>query len=1387
MQRLIRRIKAGVSVLLVAATLFWNAVQPNRAMALTDEATTLMQQEATATQQTAAGPDRQFEKRLQHLKESVRGEVENRKADRPGKEPVAVAAEVAATRADLAALDQAVRDLLNANYRILQEKGAPQAAFDRHQSFLAEYEVQLQGLQQALAAAESAPESLPTLEELLDKLRSATPSDRQQPLGADLPFRPAPADPMALPEGDPITPAYASGVSMLGATAAALASAPADLGETAETRQTPAIKELAASLGNDPVAMFEYVRNTIVFTPYGGSRKGAGETLAELSGNAWDQASLLIALLRSAGYPARYVTGTVEVPAAAVTAWTGTQSVRGALELLNSSGVAATGITGGGDFDAVRMEHVWVEALVPLDDYRGVQARPGEYAWQPFDPSYKAVKPVPGLDIPALDGLDPAALIDQARAGAHPMDGFGSITNIDEAQLQAQIDTAYQQVLDYLTAQGYDLEHPQGVISHKAIDAVAFGIAPLTLPYRTAAVLGEYSALPARVQEKVAFGLSGASFFGFGGVASKVWEATTAELAGKRITLSWRPATADDAAIIAAYGGIFKTPPYLVRVTPELKLDGQVMATGPSLGLGQQQTFTMWFTAPATGTVPVENAVVAGSYFDVALDLGAGSQANVDERAARLTEVQTTLTEQNVWSDEALGEVLHLLGQAYFAQVGATRAVLANAKGIVEARHTSAGLVAADLSVGYLFFAPVSVALGGMHIDVDHDLISAVANSGDRNDVRGYMIASGAVGSAFEHLIFEQMTHTPSVSAMKVLALAQQRGVPVYSINAANVDDALSIIHLSEAVESDIRSAALSAKIIFAPEREIEFFKWKGAGYVIMDPDTGAAGYMISGGFAGGSVSLPMLLATIIAIVGLILMLIPFLNAIIGLGLFLAGLSAGVASVATVIGAIINAAIIAATLWYAYDLFSNGYDYWVGGDEAAGRTLVGLALGTLFGLAAGALAGKAIGALANKYPWVGEMLGKAFAWLDAATYGEASRLITRGLTREIVLMAAETSGPEGIRILGQLGDEGFITFDEMADLISRGIAAQDLNTILRAGIRNFAEAGIASAQDARVIANLLKEGFLADDVLYLANRGINASNLGDHGIFSTAEAQSALNLLRNGAAAQDLRALGGAGVKVSQYAQHGIQSLDDLAGAARLVRDFGYDSRTFQRAVRLVDNSTIEALEATQRAYPAVNLKVVLGQLDGVSNKFTAEVGAAKSSGKLWTSDMLQRATTTVRDHLSQEELAAVLEMKSYNRTKGTIGEIHNLHYSQDSVGLRTEWPGPVIPAADGNNAQLDLVAFPADDSGVVIWEARNYSDGSLEFLRNYDSTSFTTKMTQDLRRFEAARTYYQNQGYTDIYPTYFFADDWDPIVGQNITRWFGEQGWSINIIHPGS
>ncbi len=204
----------------------------------------------------------------------------------------------------------------------------------------------------------------------------------------------------------------------------------ADLAETVEVQLTPEIRAKALELGNNPVKIYEWVRNNIEFVPTWGSIQGAQMTMLTKQGNAFDTASLLIALLRAAGIHAHYVTGTIELPIDKVMNWAGGFSdPLAALDFMNSGGVAATGLTEGNTITTARLEHVWVEALINYNPSRGAKHVNGKGdTWIKLDPSYKQYNYTNGIDIKSAVPFDAQAFLTQIQSTATINETQGYVT-----------------------------------------------------------------------------------------------------------------------------------------------------------------------------------------------------------------------------------------------------------------------------------------------------------------------------------------------------------------------------------------------------------------------------------------------------------------------------------------------------------------------------------------------------------------------------------------------------------------------------------------------------------------------------------------------------------------------------------------------------------------------------------------------------------------------------------------------------------------------------------------------------------------------------------------------------------------------------------------------
>ena len=623
----------------------------------------------------------------------------------------------------------------------------------------------------------------------------------------------------------------------------------ADLLETIEVQFTPDIKAKAAELNNNPVKIYEWVRNNIEFVPTYGSIQGADMCLQTKQCNDFDTASLLIALLRTSNIPARYVYGTIELPIEKVMNWVGGfTDANSAVNFIASGRIPIKAYTSGGKIAKVQMEHVWVEGYVPYGPYSG---RPSKLnptkTWIPLDASFKQYNYTQGIDLQTAVPFDAQTFLNQIKATATVNETEGYVTNVDSNYVQTTLTDYQTQVQDYIT-QNMPNATVGDILGKKEIKKQELGILPATLPYKKIVAGNKYSEIPDTLRHKVTFEIQDPYFFEI----SLSYSASIPELAGKRITLSYAPVTASDEQIINTYGGIYNTPAYLVNMKPQIKVEGVVKATGNNIGLGSQQTFDMRFTNPSYGTDIVSNQVFAGAYYGIGLNPYKISKGLVKKRKLKLEAVQSTVSSSNIYTDDYIGELLYTTSIVYFFELDAFEDVFTKSYKVANVKQVSEGMVSKDLSVSYIFGIPIKTLEGGLIIDVDRYIHSPVSKSGDTTKPQQFMLSLGQMSSGMEHGIFEQLYNKTGTSAVKALSVANSQGIPIYTVSASNIANVLPVLQISDQVKTDIQNAVNAGKTVTVSKTNVTVDTWNGVGYVILDPNTGAGAYMISGGYAGG-------------------------------------------------------------------------------------------------------------------------------------------------------------------------------------------------------------------------------------------------------------------------------------------------------------------------------------------------------------------------------------------------------------------------------------------------------------------------------------------------------------------------------------------------------
>lgn len=648
-----------------------------------------------------------------------------------------------------------------------------------------------------------------------------------------------------------------------------------DLAETIEVQFSEAIKRLAAEQDHHPVKIYNWVLNNIEFIPSYGSIQGADYTLQSRKGNAFDTASLLIALLRAAKIPARYVYGTVEIPAEQVMNWVGGVEVPGAAQqLLGQGGIPNVGIIKGGDVSEIRMEHVWVEAWVDFEPSRAAKHVTGD-SWIPLDASFKQYSFTQGQDLSDNVAFDMEGLADQVNQATTVHEDEGWVQGGGRVQIETALAAYQSQLQSYIDNQAPDLGIGDVVGTRKVI-IQEFRELAAGLPYQLVARTSSYAALPDSLRHKFRYTLS-TEHYGIENTRLITWVQSLPQLAGKRLALSFRPATQADEATLQSYmpapdpttgevaaNRIPKSlPGYLINLTAELTQDGTVVGSANAGIMGSELTETLALWSPERGWLQAVNHPVAGEYRAIGIDL---QGVNLEELASLQSRMEATrallqsatpavLNDLN--KHDVVGELLYATIYNYLILNDAQDRLQGHIAGLVNYRMPSFGLFATTLSTSYWYGMPRSVSFAGLTMDVDHLSTQAVAKDGNRERVSNFIRMAGIRASAMEHLVPEQFFSSETapahgVSAVKALALAAEEGQKIWTITRDNLGTALPHLQVGADIVTEIRNAVNAGKVATVHERALNYVGSSAIGYIILDAQTGAGAYKISTGANGG-------------------------------------------------------------------------------------------------------------------------------------------------------------------------------------------------------------------------------------------------------------------------------------------------------------------------------------------------------------------------------------------------------------------------------------------------------------------------------------------------------------------------------------------------------
>lgn len=647
---------------------------------------------------------------------------------------------------------------------------------------------------------------------------------------------------------------------------------PADLDKSKDEVNSvkyPELAALAKSLGYSPVRIFEYVYKNVDYKfNYFGLMKGAYGAYLTKSGNNFDQAALLVALLRASNIPARFVTGEIAVfdpaPMGAdgrLNRWLG----------FKDYAPFASAYRAGGGFEGLMKNpssqniggvtmHVWVEACVPYASYRGAALTNRGHRWIPMDPSFK--------DKSYQAGIQHNVTFDLNGFLAKRTNGPDSLPHEKYLKdVEAYVRT---------NKPGSGLSD----VPYKgAINGLALDVLPASLPYR---VTGWYAFVPGTADFADMPDLLKASFH----VVVKNPSGSTVlidktipmvEGLFKRMTLSfkgsnatyqsridsWRNASTLDSAEPTCTG----TDPTMV--VPVLKLDGVEVASGPTgtpvsfceRGVKMDMSVSAPVLSCTNNSVTTSDGCINRTSFtnidaaNVYALLVYGHQVSDAYVKSRINKLQAAIasasSNPNANVDGIEGEFLNITALKYGRYLADAGDRIAEHSGYFANNSSHLGVTTSKSKIAYLFDQPYALSRKGFLIDVPggkvafYDRVSGVTS-------KELLFMGGRSGSALESYIWQETAKTDAVSTIRGLQYANENGNAVLMLNSANWAAESPKLTYSAPEIATLKAEVDAGSVLYVPKSPITYDGWTGKVYIAENATKGYGGYIISGGYNGG-------------------------------------------------------------------------------------------------------------------------------------------------------------------------------------------------------------------------------------------------------------------------------------------------------------------------------------------------------------------------------------------------------------------------------------------------------------------------------------------------------------------------------------------------------
>lgn len=553
------------------------------------------------------------------------------------------------------------------------------------------------------------------------------------------------------------------------------------------------IAELARALNNDPNLIYQFVHDNISYYPAFGVSKGPFGALLDGAGSAFDQAMLMVALLRQAGYTANYVLGQITLSAAQVASWLGcatdAANANRANDIFWNGGQPTTyNINGDGSLNTITLLHCWVQVDIGGTLYV-------------YDPAFKAHTYKTGINLQTATGYVQADLINAMTTGATIDPNGDFVQNLNHAAMNTKLATYATNLVNYIKTNIPDATMDD-VLGGRQIVPATIPLFQTALPYETVGDVPTIWTGDIPDSYKISITLSFANVFGLTFTSDQVY--------GRRLHIY------PDANGFA-----------------QLALDGVILATATN----QFNGMNIYIAHNAYPNTASNNAFYnAGSFGYIEFGFGKPGRGMADHHRSLMQKAIASglpLTAEAVY-----GEAKAVAGADYYAQ---------SCKGILLAlatMNTGGGYSAIFHNfVGLINYDP---NYPDFNFDLGSLVLSNLLMNNSLPSAQPGLSFAGVHNSSLEALVLRQDINS-GLSANTYVPAASQLGYKIFYTTQANLANVKSQLVLW----NQYAVALLNPQQLLSQHGDLTFDHWQGDAWMQLYPGNGAG--FISGGLRGGT------------------------------------------------------------------------------------------------------------------------------------------------------------------------------------------------------------------------------------------------------------------------------------------------------------------------------------------------------------------------------------------------------------------------------------------------------------------------------------------------------------------------------------------------------